>query len=579
MSTHQSRSAPTDGDLEDTVELPNLPEAESHTDTWVAPVFANPTPTPTPTPTPAPAGAEVPNLAPDGTTVEVVRAQLAEIGALRSDLTTASANHSRLETNLLYLTSTLSDLQTQLQARSAQIQRLEGEAETRERRLVELQGHLATRDEHLQKEASERATLTSRLEALQGELQRLTALREQQDQVRGTLESERTDRAAALTRAHVELSEFRRRSAAHGEALQHMEGRRHVFDTMLREREQLLDERDARLGTLESELRSLRQQTDTRQGEHGAALRQAQEQLAQREQALEQARAALQAQSDRAASDARASEEAHAATLRTITQQHAESLRAAQQQLSGAQARVGELEREVLDHAEALRTVNEQLHEAQLARDSAREDLAAAEELLRSSEGEQHQHGAQVSRLEHEATALRAQLGQVNQALDERNALLARFETQVANSAAGLGSQSAVPEPLAGDPSAHVATEVFSATGDHGTGASGSLTALDARARLLVRTDGDNGIVHVIGRRTTIGRTPDNDLRIEADFISRHHAVVLTSAHGTIVEDLNSTNGVFVNGTRVARRQLQDGDLLTIGRTGFRFVIKPAADA
>ena len=45
--------------------------------------------------------------------------------------------------------------------------------------------------------------------------------------------------------------------------------------------------------------------------------------------------------------------------------------------------------------------------------------------------------------------------------------------------------------------------------------------------RMLVRTQGDTGIVQLLGRRTTIGRTPDNDIRIDEEFISRHHAVVL----------------------------------------------------
>ena len=84
--------------------------------------------------------------------------------------------------------------------------------------------------------------------------------------------------------------------------------------------------------------------------------------------------------------------------------------------------------------------------------------------------------------------------------------------------------------------------------------------------------------MHVLGRRTTVGRTPDNDLRIDADFISRHHAVLLVTAHGTIVEDLNSTNGVFVNHTRVTRRTLNEGDLVMFGKSGFRYILKPISE-
>ena len=92
-----------------------------------------------------------------------------------------------------------------------------------------------------------------------------------------------------------------------------------------------------------------------------------------------------------------------------------------------------------------------------------------------------------------------------------------------------------------------------------------------------MRTEGDNGVVHVLGRRTTVGRIPANDVCIDTDAISRHHAVIFLTDTGTVVEDLNSTNGVFVNGVRVTREDLREGDLLTIGKTCFRYVLKPVA--
>jgi len=96
-----------------------------------------------------------------------------------------------------------------------------------------------------------------------------------------------------------------------------------------------------------------------------------------------------------------------------------------------------------------------------------------------------------------------------------------------------------------------------------------------APQRLLVRTEGAHGIVHVLGRRTTVGRTTDNDLRVEADFVSRHHAVLLLAGTDTVLEDLHSTNGTFVNGEPIARRTLREGDLVTFGKIQFRFVTKP----
>jgi general secretion pathway protein A len=66
--------------------------------------------------------------------------------------------------------------------------------------------------------------------------------------------------------------------------------------------------------------------------------------------------------------------------------------------------------------------------------------------------------------------------------------------------------------------------------------------------------------------RFIIGRTPDNDLQIDSKYISRHHAQIITSAHTSVVEDLNSTNGIYVRSKRVRRRILNDGDVVHIGQ-------------
>ncbi len=93
----------------------------------------------------------------------------------------------------------------------------------------------------------------------------------------------------------------------------------------------------------------------------------------------------------------------------------------------------------------------------------------------------------------------------------------------------------------------------------------------DAPLRVLVRQDGGSEVVYPIGRRTSIGRMADNDIQIDTANVSRHHAVLLSGTEQCIVEDLNSTNGVLVNGRRVVRQVLHDGDILFVGRTEFRF--------
>jgi len=66
--------------------------------------------------------------------------------------------------------------------------------------------------------------------------------------------------------------------------------------------------------------------------------------------------------------------------------------------------------------------------------------------------------------------------------------------------------------------------------------------------------------------RLVIGRTPDNDLQIDSKYISRHHCQIVTTADGSLVEDLNSTNGVYVKSRRIRIQHLNDGDVIAIGR-------------
>jgi general secretion pathway protein A len=66
--------------------------------------------------------------------------------------------------------------------------------------------------------------------------------------------------------------------------------------------------------------------------------------------------------------------------------------------------------------------------------------------------------------------------------------------------------------------------------------------------------------------RLIIGRTPDNDLQIDSKFVSRHHAQIVTTLQGCVIEDLNSTNGVYIRSKRVRRQSLNDGDVFQIGQ-------------
>ena len=75
----------------------------------------------------------------------------------------------------------------------------------------------------------------------------------------------------------------------------------------------------------------------------------------------------------------------------------------------------------------------------------------------------------------------------------------------------------------------------------------------------------------------TIGRTARADFIVDAALVSRIHCRLTADASDQlVVEDLESTNGTAVNGTRVDRAVLRTGDTLTVGRV--EFTISPAIE-
>ncbi|HEX7237690.1 MAG TPA: FHA domain-containing protein [Gammaproteobacteria bacterium] len=94
-----------------------------------------------------------------------------------------------------------------------------------------------------------------------------------------------------------------------------------------------------------------------------------------------------------------------------------------------------------------------------------------------------------------------------------------------------------------------------------------------ASAPALICLTGDAPKRFALLKKTvTVGRGPQCDLQIVTHFVSREHARLTVSNGATLIEDLGSRNGVFVNSVRVDRRHLQQGDLVTIGETQFRFI-------
>lgn len=87
------------------------------------------------------------------------------------------------------------------------------------------------------------------------------------------------------------------------------------------------------------------------------------------------------------------------------------------------------------------------------------------------------------------------------------------------------------------------------------------LVALDDRHQILV----DKPVL-------LIGRHPECDIQLESTKVSRQHCCLAYAASQLVVRDLDSTNGIRVNGQRLAESKLSHGDQLTIGNFNFRVV-------
>ena len=92
-------------------------------------------------------------------------------------------------------------------------------------------------------------------------------------------------------------------------------------------------------------------------------------------------------------------------------------------------------------------------------------------------------------------------------------------------------------------------------------------------ARLILSLDGQTlAEYNMTKERYTVGRLPDNDVRIDNAAVSGHHGLIINILNDSFLEDLNSTNGTYVNGKLIKKHALTHGDVITVGHHHLRFV-------
>ena len=217
---------------------------------------------------------------------------------------------------------------------------------------------------------------------------------------------------------------------------------------------------------------------------------------------------------------------------------------------------------------DALASADPRMPELRAAIAAREERIAALETALAAAQALAADKNADLEVAEESIRNLEIEVRDKADKLDEANVTVEEWRAVIAESQRSILQRDSRIQQLEADLEKRLAAMADSAA------QTGEEIALEGPARVLIRTDGNTDFVHVLGRRTRIGRGGDNELVLDTKHVSRYHAVLLAGPVHTSIEDLNSTNGVFVNGKRVARQVLKDGDRVTIGRTHFRYTVR-----
>ena len=395
---------------------------------------------------------------------------------------------------------------------------------------------------------------------------------------------------------------------------------RHELAASLRARAELkaaLDQRDAALAMLEAEHARQRRQA----GELRAALKQYQQRQTGLQDQLTAAKSEVTKQARLAAENATAAQEIpqHRDEIQTLTAYitgSRERWNQMEARLGAETERITDLKRELAQRIERQQSIEQAAHDAAAQVAELKAKLAEAMTTLRARDRDlalmkrakaaeraraaQHDLSAELAQhralleerdkalaaASEERAGLEARLAEALAALERQRQDPARLEQRLLEKDRAVGRQDERIAALQQELSERMAalrkleiTPVSARASANGTRvpAAHANTATD-RFPVLVCLTSDRPEKHVIAdAEMIIGRGAECAIRVPTHFVSREHARLKRENGKVTIEDCGSTNGVFVNSIRVDRRQLEDGDWVTIGETQFRFLYEGAS--
>jgi predicted nucleic acid-binding Zn-ribbon protein len=493
--------------------------------------------------------------------------------ATAPDVSPAAAPAARAEAALREAEHPLAEMRTlrdSLTARDATIAQVLHSLGEREAQLSALQAEHARVLPALEARAKNAELLEEELLLVRERLNAASVdLKSSQDQVR-TLSARLKQGESEIMAVRADLVLSQTQTITYLELLRTRDWRR-GFDL------NLFRDLDARMGVADADVEALHVERDRARGR----VTDLEAVVAAQQASIDQLQAVAAAQAsaaDQQAKDMAQAEQHRAKWLATLSVAEAENARLSaeltardqtlaetQGALSGYEQHVAQLESE---HAAKMaelqaeaQTREEEIAVLMAHLQEARRPIESVEEDARRVREELAVKVAELAELSEEMEKLRTSLERTRGALEEREFLIRRLERSEGNNANALGR---IPTGM----------ERSGSVMAPGTG----LAAPPEWSPELVRIDGDRSIAHSLGRRTRIGRAPGCELHIDSSSVSRHHALILAGTREAIIEDLNSTNGVIVNGRKATRQVLSDGDIVTIGEIQFRYVAKPVRD-
>ena len=245
---------------------------------------------------------------------------------------------------------------------------------------------------------------------------------------------------------------------------------------------------------------------------------------------------------------------AHADQVALLTSSHGDEFAKLSTSHAEQAAKIAQLQSDATTREQEMSALTTQLQ-------IARRPIEVIEAEVKRLSDELAAKVAAVAHAEEENRKLTSTLERTRGALEEREFLIRRLERSESNNANVLGRIQTSIERLGSVPVGSSAVGLLP---------SASQPQSEWSAE-LIRIDGNDPVTHVLSRRTRIGRAAGCELQIDSSSVSRHHALVIVGPREAIIEDLNSTNGVLVNGRKISRQMLNDGDAVAIGEIQFRY--------